>query len=141
MAQERMAVLRILDANANRAREGLRVVEDYCRFVLENEGLSGAIKQARHRITARVAEMASAELLDVRDSESDVGAHGSEPSHEENVAAEQIVTANMKRAQEAVRCLEEYAKTLDVGQAEGFKRIRFELYTLEKKVLPVSGID
>jgi hypothetical protein len=41
-------VLRLIDANANRAREALRVVEDYCRFVLNDETLSGSLKSLRH---------------------------------------------------------------------------------------------
>jgi len=129
-------VLRILDANANRAREGLRVVEDYCRFLLDDAELSTAIKRMRHDVTDQMKAIAPASaLLAVRDSESDVGA--GEPEATAQPAPRDVVMANMKRAQEALRCLEDYSKTLNTACAEMFKKIRFELYSVEKRLLPL----
>src|SRR5437764_734146 len=45
--REQIDAARVLDAAANRAREALRVVEDYCRFVLDDALLSGELKQLR----------------------------------------------------------------------------------------------
>jgi thiamine-phosphate pyrophosphorylase len=136
MATEREKILRILDANANRAREGLRVVEDYCRFVLDDAELSSAIKRMRHDVTDQMNAMGTASaLLEARDSESDVGASEPEPTAQPAVA--DVVMANIKRAQEALRCLEDYSKALDAARSEMFKKIRFELYALEKKLLPL----
>src|SRR5262249_39500487 len=45
---ERIDTARILDAGFNRAREALRVIEDYCRFVLDDRFLSGELKRLRH---------------------------------------------------------------------------------------------
>jgi len=133
---ERAKILRILDANANRAREGLRVVEDYCRFVLDDADLSSTIKSMRHDVTEQMNEIDTASaLLGARDSESDVGASEPEPTAQPAVA--DVVMANMKRAQEALRCLEDYSKALDAARSEMFKKIRFELYSLEKKLLPL----
>ena len=133
---EREKILRILDANANRAREGLRVVEDYCRFVLDDANLSSAIKAMRHDVTEQMNAIDTASaLLEARDSESDVGASEPEPTAQPAVA--DVVMANIKRAQEALRCLEDYSKALDSTRAETFKSIRFELYSLEKRLLPL----
>jgi thiamine-phosphate pyrophosphorylase len=138
MSAEREKMLRILDANANRAREGLRVVEDYCRFVLDDADLSGRLKSMRHDITQQVSAITvPAEFLQARDSESDVGASGSESVGHDGIQPAQVVLANIKRAEEALRCLEEYAKVLDAAVSDGFKQIRFELYTLEKRLLPL----
>lgn len=135
---EREKVLRILDANANRAREGLRVVEDYCRFVLDDADLSSAIKNMRHDITDHLNAIADAStLLGARDSESDVGAQEPEASPTARHTPTDVVVANIKRAQEALRCLEEYSKALDTTSAEAFKKLRFDLYALEKRLLPL----
>lgn len=136
MALEREKILRILDANANRAREGLRVVEDYCRFVLDDADLSSAIKRMRHDVTDQMNAIGAASaLLEARDSESDVGAREPEPTARPAVA--DVVMANIKRAQEALRCLEDYSKALDTARSQMFKNIRFELYSLEKRLLPL----
>jgi len=135
---EREKLLRILDANANRAREGLRVVEDYCRFVLDDADLSSAIKTVRHEITDHLNAIAgAATLLGARDSESDVGAQEPEAGPPTRQTPADVVRPNIKRAQEALRCLEEYSKTLDTTSAEAFKKLRFDLYTLEKRLLPL----
>jgi len=138
MGEEQDKILRILDANANRAREGLRVVEDYCRFVLDNEEMSAELRKMRHDVTQRVNVIVSrSDLLGARDSESDVGAGKPEAVQSDQAKPAQVVVANIKRAEEALRCLEEYSKALDATCAENFKQIRFELYTLEKKLTPI----
>jgi len=133
-------ILRILDANANRAREGLRVVEDYCRFVLDDEELSGELKRMRHDVTRLIDAVGTrSELLQARDSESDVGANGPEATQSDQAQPGRVVVANIKRAEEALRCLEEYSKSLDATSAESFKKLRFEVYTLEKRLVPLLG--
>ena len=66
------AVLRILDANANRAREALRVVEDYARFVLNDDRLCASLKQLRHDLSAATAGFVGDAILH-RDTPGDVG--------------------------------------------------------------------
>ena len=135
---ERERILRILDANANRAREGLRVVEDYCRFVLDDAELSSAIRNMRHGVTEQVNAIGmTSALLEARDSESDVGAGEPEASQAAQQAPADVVVANIKRAQEALRCLEEYSKALEASCAGMFEKIRFDLYALEKRLLPL----
>jgi thiamine-phosphate pyrophosphorylase len=131
-------LVRILDANANRAREGIRVVEDYCRFVLDNAELSRALKWMRHDVTEQMnALFATSSLVQARDSESDVGAPGRDIPEGAETEPAQIVLANIKRVQEALRCLEEYSKAIDARVSERFKKMRFDLYSLEKELLPI----
>ena len=71
-------------------------------------------------------------LIAARDSVDDVGREIKETGRS-SVSA--VVSANLRRAQEAVRVLEEYGKVFSRGAAEKFKRIRYRLYQEEKKVL------
>src|SRR5688572_18127364 len=64
--------LRILDANLNRAREGLRVLEDYARFILNDDSISAHLKRIRHDLAACAPQLASEAILH-RDTPGDVG--------------------------------------------------------------------
>src|SRR5262249_8363240 len=70
---EKVETARILDACANRAREALRVLEDYCRFVLDDAFLSRELKSLRHDLTGVLAELPDSLLLEARDTLHDVG--------------------------------------------------------------------
>jgi thiamine-phosphate pyrophosphorylase len=126
---------RILDASANRAREGLRVVEDYVRFVLDDPGLTRRLKEIRHRLAAALAGFDPELLLDARDTPGDVGTHIM--THPERVRENPraVLTANFRRTAEALRSLEEYSKLVDVWLSGRFEVLRYDVYTLEKLVL------
>lgn len=129
-------ILRIIDANANRVREGLRVVEEYYRFVLDDEETTLRIKTLRHEVTTAVVELVDEHrLLTSRDSADDVGAASYVESEGKRPSTYAIVVAAFKRIEEGLRVLEEYTK-LAVGQEAGerFKTLRFEVYTLEKEL-------
>lgn len=130
--------IRILDANLNRSREGLRVVEDLVRFIIDDVELASRIKTARHEITSLVKKMPIDELqfLTERDSESDVGMNLNCASEDFRPNISQIASANIHRAQEAMRVLEELSKLYSEDVALQFKKLRFELYGIEKDVLP-----
>ena len=132
---DRQPILRIIDANANRVREGLRVVEEYYRFLLDDEGTTLRLKTLRHEVTAAVAEVAEElSLLTSRDSADDVGAASVLDSEGKRPSLQAVVAAAFKRVEEGLRVLEEYTK-LAAGQKAGerFKTLRFEVYTLEKQ--------
>lgn len=123
--------MRILDANANRCAEGLRVVEEIARFSMEDASLTGRLKDLRHRVR-RSAEALARGALRHRDSVGDVG-RGSETASElarSSLAA--VARANFARAEEALRVLEEFGKLIDDGGSRVFKSLRFELYTIER---------
>jgi len=131
---------RILDANVNRAAEGIRVVEDICRFNYEDENLTKKLRDIRHKIRKNLKHL-DEKLLKCRDSAHDIGKKITKQSKidkKESVA--QIITANFKRALEALRVIEEIGKTTpdmyDIGKE--YEAIRYELYYLEKEVLILS---
>jgi thiamine-phosphate pyrophosphorylase len=122
--------MRIIDVNLNRATEGLRVVEEVCRFVLEDRALTVKIKELRGKLSRIVPQS----LLAHRDSAGDVGREPYTRDEGRRAKVDDVFRANMKRAQEAVRCLEEFAKLLKPSYGRAFKRTRFKLYELEKQV-------
>jgi thiamine-phosphate pyrophosphorylase len=123
---------RILDASANRAREGLRVVEDYVRFVLDDPGLTRRFKEVRHRLAAAERGFDAEVLLGSRDAREDVGTHIMTTSEQARENPRAVLAANFKRIGEALRSLEEYAKLVDVWLAGRFEVLRYDIYTLEK---------
>jgi thiamine-phosphate pyrophosphorylase len=130
--------IRILDANVNRCREGLRVAEDVVRFVLDDADLASQIKGMRHEVTSLIGELSldESELLSARDSEGDVGVDLNCASENVRLDISQIATANIRRSQEAMRVLEELSKLYNAGVASRFKELRFQLYGLEKEIMP-----
>ena len=117
---------RLLDANLNRLREGIRVVEDIQRFYHDNKKLALRLKELRH-----LSRLKSDKLLINRDIINDVLKTSTQSeTRRENLHA--VLTANIKRAQESSRVLEEGLKLLDTKEAEKFKHIRYELYDIEK---------
>lgn len=129
-----MYVYRVLDANFNRAREGLRVIEEAARLVINDARLAGKLKEIRHRLTElQDLVPGNSELLRARDSVGDVGAGSALPAEMTRRDVIEIVSANVRRVQEAFRVLEEYVKILaPLGQ--DFKKLRFELYEVEKQL-------
>jgi len=123
---------RILDASANRAREGLRVVEDYVRFVLGDPGLTKRLKDVRHRLAEALRGFDSEILLGARDTRGDVGTHIMTASEQSRENPRAVLIANFKRTGEALRTLEEYGKLVDVWLAGRFEVLRYDVYTLEK---------
>jgi thiamine-phosphate pyrophosphorylase len=123
---------RILDASANRAREGLRVVEDYVRFALDDPGLTRRLKDVRHRLAEAERGLDPALLLNSRETREDVGTHIMTASEQFRENPRAVLSANFKRIAEALRSLEEYSKLVDVWLAGRFEVLRYDVYTLEK---------
>jgi thiamine-phosphate pyrophosphorylase len=126
-----LAIPRILDANLDRAREGLRVIEEWCRFGLENSNWAENCKQMRQEI----AHWHTSELRMARDTPNDPGTELSHPQEEIRNNIEQLLQANLCRIQEALRVLEEYGKLYDPQMGSCFKKIRYQVYTLESDLL------
>ncbi len=122
--------LRILDANLNRLREGIRVVEDICRYYKNSKILSLKLKNLRH--LCRLEN--NHELLTCRDILNDPLKETTK-SEKRRDSLESVILSNIKRAQESSRVLEEILKLTDEKNAEKFKQIRYELYNIEKEVL------
>jgi thiamine-phosphate pyrophosphorylase len=130
---EQTAVRRILDAEANRAREALRVVEDYCRFGLDDALLTRELKELRHELS-RVLE-SPLHVLAARDTTGDVGTVISTPTELERHSITAVAEANFKRLEESLRSLEEFSKLRSPAAAASFERLRYRSYTIERAVL------
>ena len=122
-------LFRVIDANLNRLKEGIRVVEDILRYRDNNKELSSKLKLLRHK--AKIQE--TNELLKYRDSVNDV-LRSTIKSELNRTDINSIILANFKRAQESSRVLEELYKLNSAEYSENFKYIRYELYALEKEV-------
>ena len=118
--------LRLIDANLNRLREGIRVVEDIFRYVYNDKQTALKLKELRH--LSRLENYI--ELLETRDVKNDV-LRSSIKSEQNRTDLYSILIANFKRAQESSRVLEEFCKLISVKDSENFKYIRYELYNLE----------
>jgi len=119
--------LRLLDANLNRLREGIRVVEDIYRYIFNDKQTALKLKILRHNSRIDIYT----DLLDSRDIKNDV-LKVSTTSEQNRTDLSSILIANFKRAEESARVLEEFGKLIDTATSENFKAIRYELYHLEK---------
>ncbi|MBP7654533.1 thiamine-phosphate pyrophosphorylase [Candidatus Dependentiae bacterium] len=127
-------IYRIIDANYNRINEGLRVIEEYFRFITENIDIQKKIKEIRHILFSEItANFDYSKLLEFRDSQNDPGSKYSTNSELDKSSAENILISNFKRIQESLRVLEEYSKLIYPESSITFKKLRFELYEIEKK--------
>ena len=118
--------LRLIDANLNRLREGIRVVEDIFRYIYNDKQTALKLKELRH--LSRLENYI--ELLETRDVKNDV-LRSSIKSEQNRTDLYSILIANFKRAQESSRVLEEFCKLISIKDSENFKYIRYELYNLE----------
>ena len=125
--------LRILDANANRAREALRVIEDYARFLLDDGELSTELKEIRHDLS-EVIRAFGAEAILHRDTPGDVGTAAKTQAEFQRDSAIDVVTAAGKRLGEALRTIEEYLKTSDPKEASKIEALRYRFYDIEQRV-------
>jgi thiamine-phosphate pyrophosphorylase len=126
--------LRIIDANCNRTREALRVVEDIVRFHKEKSSLARRLKKERHLISSYCDRTLKQDLKGLRARNT-----GTDPGRDTMTRGEaargnwgEILTSNFRRAEEGLRVLEEVSKLLDVRLSRLFKRSRFRVYDLEK---------
>ncbi|MBW3598061.1 MAG: thiamine phosphate synthase, partial [Planctomycetes bacterium] len=128
------AVWRILDANANRAGEGLRVVEDYARFTLDDAHLARLLKELRHDLAAMLDQFPAAWRLAARDTPRDVGTAIATPAEGKRTAVADVVIAGFKRVEQALRCLEEYGKIVSPEAGAKFEQLRYRVYSLERAI-------
>ncbi|HXE51656.1 MAG TPA: thiamine phosphate synthase [Tepidisphaeraceae bacterium] len=126
-------MLRLVDANANRAREGLRVCEDYARFVLDSKDLSGSIKAVRHEMAAILQPWLADAILH-RNTPGDVGTANKTQAELRREDVAEVVTAAGKRVGEALRAIEEFLKTVAPADAARIETIRYFWYELEQRL-------
>jgi thiamine-phosphate pyrophosphorylase len=133
MNQANPALLRIIDANCNRTREGLRVVEEHARFALDDAELSASLKQLRHDFESATRSLAARAVV-YRDTPGDVGTMIATASEKTRGSGADVARANASRAGEALRVVEEYAKPVDPTCAAAVEAVRYRFYELERRL-------
>lgn len=126
-------VLALIDANLNRAREGLRVLEDFARFVQRDQTATIAIKHLRHDLVGaeQIFRDECSAILQ-RNTAADVGTEVSTTAEMRRENVNDVVTANARRVQEALRSLEEFGKTVSPSFAANIKQLRYRSYSAEQ---------
>lgn len=126
------AILRVIDANINRTQEALRVVEDAIRFVLEDACLTHACKRLRHDLATWATQFKTNDLLAMRSASGDIGHNTSLSTEYQRNSLADVARANLSRAGQSLRTLEEFSKTLNSEAAIAAEKIRYKVYDLEK---------
>ncbi len=131
LGSERAAIDRLLDANLDRAREGLRVLEDWARFALDRPDLVARCKDQRQRLGRLHQERYKL----ARHTASDPAAGMTHPAQAERQDGASVLAANAGRVQEALRVLEEFGRMEDPALAAEAAAIRYALYDLEVNLI------
>ena len=135
-------LFRMMDANANRGREALRVLEDCARFALDDAMLAGEAKSIRHAVGAALASPEWAgRMIASRDTPEDVGRAITGAMEHQRSHLGAIAAAAGKRLSEALRSIEECCKALDGGAdaARTIEAARYRGYDLEKRIVLALG--
>lgn len=128
------SLYRIIDANFNRAKEGLKVCEDLCRYVWDQKTLTRAFKDLRHDLTVILAGLDILKVLEARHIQGDVG-RDTTVSESKRKDIDAVFWANSQRVKESLRVLEEVIKLIDAGKSSRLKVLRYKVYELEQKVI------
>lgn len=126
--------LRIIDANCNRIGEGLRFLEDVARFLVNDVDLTRQLKTIRHKLVKGLGKF-SVSLLSERNPKLDVGLSIEPPDQKQDLLS--LIMANARRVEEALRVVEELAKSSGLGielNSKEFAQARFDLYSLEREL-------
>ena len=129
------AVSRIIDANFNRAREAIRVVEEFCRFALNSTPLTNRAKQLRHELSGAIGKFDEGRLIASRDTLGDVGVSQVVDNQLGRGDLRDSLTAGCKRLTEALRALAEVIRIENQHLAETVEKLRYDAYTLEKDIV------
>jgi thiamine-phosphate pyrophosphorylase len=132
------SIYRIIDANFNRAREAIRVIEEFCRFYLNSSSLTDQAKQLRHQLSAAVSKLDTSRLISSRDAAADVGVGRVVDEQLSRAELRDCFVAGCKRLTEALRALGEMTQIVEPSCAQTFEKLRFAAYTLEKEIVIFS---
>ena len=122
---------RILDANLDRAREGIRVIEEWCRFGLNSAEMAATCKHLRQAL----AQWHRPEYRNARNTPDDPGTDLTHVQEQQRADVETVLQVNLARVQEALRVLEEYSKIEEPSLGAACKQMRYQVYTLESQLL------
>jgi len=131
---DKQKLYRIIDANFNRAKEGLRVCEDVCRFVWDRKKETKALKDIRHHLTQVIGSLTIRRIIQARNIRGDVGRFSTVEELKRKDVAD-VYYANSQRVKESIRVLEEFSKILDANAAQALKKLRYRIYAVEKDII------
>ncbi len=137
MTVDNRILCRILDANLDRAREGLRVVEEWCRFGLNHPTATAQCKHLRQAL----GQWHRPEFRQARNTPDDPGTQLTHAQEHARMDLTDVLQVNLVRVQEALRVLEEYGKLYDPAMAADFKQMRYQVYTLESQLLRMPRLQ
>lgn len=129
-------IVRMIDANANRACEAARVLEDLARFVLGDGEVASGFKSLRHDLRGAVGATGIDPLMLAawRDPEGDPGTRLSHEGEARRAGTPAIASAAAGRLGEALRAIEESLKTIDSERGREVERLRYGAYALSRRV-------
>ena len=127
-------ILRIVDANFNRCKEGLRVVEDILRFVVAKDSLRKKARKLRHSLDSIIEEAVLKKAALSRNSRQDLGRKVDSLELRRKGYGD-ILYSNLQRSKESIRVLEEFFKIIALSKVGYIKKLRYELYSLEKAII------
>jgi thiamine-phosphate pyrophosphorylase len=133
-----MNAARVLDVNFNRAREAARVLEDYCRFALNDRFLTEQVKELRHGLAMASTRLPAHLLLSARETLQDVGTTVTAAGEYDRQTPTQVAMVNLKRLQESLRSLEEFGKLFGPELGRDLEALRYQAYTLERAIAVVG---
>ena len=134
MNQDDLRRMAIVDANINRVAEGMRVVEDWARFYLRDEDMTGRLREMRHGLWKAVVS-SYPDIIKGRDTGEDILAGAGESSRDK---ASDIPKASFNRVKEGLRVLEEMSKLISAEAGSVFKNMRFNIYDIERDFYETS---
>jgi thiamine-phosphate pyrophosphorylase len=126
--------LRVVDANFNRCKEGLRVVEDIFRFILEDDISRKKIRKIRHALDAIGKEKILKKAILERNSIKDLGKLSDSLEMKRKNCID-VLYVNLQRVKESLRVIEEFFKLISPAKVSHIKKIRYEVYAVEKSIL------
>ena len=124
---EDLRIAQIVDANLDRAREGLRVLEDWARFALGRKDLVKSLKNFRQILGKHHLKV----YKDSRNFINDTCAGLSHPEQFKRNHVSSIISSNAARVQEALRVIEEFSRDHNQNLCKISSWIRYEIYKLE----------
>jgi thiamine-phosphate pyrophosphorylase len=133
---EDFRIYQIIDANLDRAREGLRVLEDWARFCLGKNDIVSRIKNFRQILGKNHLEV-------YKQSRNFIDDQCKGLTHQEQInrrSPNQIISSNAGRVQEALRVIEEFSRLHNYELSKVASEIRYEIYTLEIDLLSLSKL-
>ncbi len=130
-----MDALRIIDANINRTREALRVIEEYARFALDDRDAAETLKRCRHDLRLIMDAIGPDALLAARDIAGDVGKEIKTDRELRRDSTTDVAQAAFVRLSEAARVLGEYGKLISPDVARAAEQLRYRTYGLQQQII------